>query len=130
MNGNPFSVLNKPEPAAPGQSEPGAAAVAAACESVAEMVRSAEVFVFMKGNPGTPMCGFSANTTAILHAYGAYDTFDVLSNPDIRAAAKQFAEWPTFPQVYVRGEFVGGNDIITDMHACGELGALLEGGSA
>ena len=73
------------------------------------------------------MCGFSANTVAIFNALGvSYATFDVLSDESIRSAAKQYAGWPTFPQVYVRGEFIGGNDIVTDMYTACELRQLVE----
>ena len=74
------------------------------------------------------MCGFSANTVALMDSMGVrYRTFDVLSDESVRAAAKQFAGWPTFPQVFVRGEFIGGNDIITEMAVSGELRELVEG---
>jgi len=82
--------------------------------------------MFIKGSPQAPQCGFSANTVAIMNSLGVrYSTFDVLSDDAVRAAAKEFARWPTFPQVYVRGQFVGGNDILTEMHASGELQQLV-----
>ena len=102
--------------------------VKAARERVDRMVRSAEVFLFMKGTPARPMCGFSANTVAIMDAMGVpYRTFDVLSDEAVRAAAKAYAGWPTFPQLYVHGEFVGGNDILSEMYTTGELGDVLGG---
>jgi monothiol glutaredoxin len=95
-------------------------------ERVARMVRSAEVFVFMKGAPAYPACGFSASTVAMLDQLGAqYSTFDVLSDEAIRAAAKEVAQWPTFPQVWVRGELIGGNDIVAELFRSGELAQLL-----
>lgn len=95
-------------------------------ELVERMVRSAEIFVFMKGTPAQPACGFSASTVAILDTLGvAYSSFDVLSDESIRAAAKQVAQWPTFPQVWVRGELVGGNDIVAELYRSGELAGLL-----
>ena len=95
-------------------------------EQVQRMVRSAEIFVFMKGSPAQPACGFSASTVAILDSLGvAYSSFDVLADDAIRAAAKQVAQWPTFPQLWVRGELVGGNDIVTELHQSGELAQLL-----
>lgn len=102
--------------------------VAAAPEKrIRRMVESSPVFLFMKGEPAAPRCGFSANTVAILENLGVpYRTFDVLSDESIRAGAKSYAGWPTFPQVYVRGEFVGGNDIVTEMFAAGELQAMVE----
>ena len=95
-------------------------------EQVERMVQSAGVFVFMKGTPAQPACGFSASTVAILDSLGvAYSSFDVLSDDAIRTAAKQVAQWPTFPQVWVRGELVGGNDIVTELYQSGELARLL-----
>jgi len=98
-------------------------------ERVARMVSSSDVFVFMKGDPRQPMCGFSANTVAMLNNLGVpYATFDVLSDESIRSAAKTYGQWPTFPQVYFKGELVGGNDIISEMYTSGELTELLAGG--
>jgi monothiol glutaredoxin len=104
---------------------------APALERVEKLVSSSDVFMFMKGVPEQPMCGFSANTVAILETLGVpYGTFDVLSDESIREAAKQVASWPTFPQLWVRGEFVGGNDIMMEMLQTGELETLLKGGSS
>ncbi len=97
-------------------------------ERVAHMVRSSDLFLFIKGTPQQPMCGFSANTVAVFDSLGVpYATFNVLSDDRVRSAAKEYASWPTFPQVYLRGEFLGGNDIITEMLASGELVRLVEG---
>lgn len=97
-------------------------------ERVDRMVKASDIFLFIKGTPQQPMCGFSANTVAIMdHLNVSYRTFDVLSDEGIRTAAKEYASWPTFPQVYVRGEFVGGNDIVTDMLYSGDLQRLVEG---
>lgn len=96
-------------------------------ERVERMVRSADIFVFLKGSPDRPQCGFSANTVAMLESVGArYSTFDVLSDEAIRSAAKQYAQWPTFPQVWVRGELIGGNDIVAELHESGELARIVE----
>ncbi len=92
------------------------------------MVKSSDIFLFIKGTPGQPLCGFSANTVAMLNHLGVrYRTFDVLADEAIRTAAKEYSSWPTFPQVYVRGEFIGGNDIVTDMFYSGELQRTIEG---
>lgn len=97
-------------------------------ERVDHMIHSADIFVFLKGTPEQPLCGFSANTVAMLESVGArYTTFDVLSDESIRSAAKEYAQWPTFPQVWVRGELIGGNDIVTELLASGELARLVEG---
>ncbi len=97
-------------------------------ERVAKLVESSDLFMFMKGNPQQPMCGFSANTVAMLESLGvAYGTFDILSDESIRSAAKVHAQWPTFPQVYLKGELIGGSDIVSELFASGELAQLVEG---
>jgi monothiol glutaredoxin len=98
-------------------------------ERIDRMVKGSDIFVFIKGTPQQPMCGFSANTVAIMDALGvSYSSFDVLSDQSIREGAKEYSRWPTFPQLYVRGEFVGGNDIVTEMAYSGELAQLIRGG--
>lgn len=90
------------------------------------LVNSAEIFVFMKGNPFSPMCGFSANTCGLLNQIGKeYKTFDILTDMDIRQGLKEYSNWPTFPQVYFKGKFIGGNDIVTEMFESGDLKELL-----
>lgn len=102
---------------------------APALQRVEQMVTKHRVFLFMKGEPNQPRCGFSANTVAILeHLAVPYATFDVLSDEAIRAAAKTYAGWPTFPQLWVDGELVGGNDIVTEMLQTGELSEVVAGG--
>ncbi|MCU0303818.1 MAG: Grx4 family monothiol glutaredoxin [Thermoanaerobaculales bacterium] len=126
---NPFRLAG--DPAGPGFQ--GAPVVetdrsAPALERVERMIASSEVFLFMKGVPDQPRCGFSANTVAVLESIGVpYATFDVLSDEAIRDAAKRRAGWPTFPQLWVRGELVGGNDIVVEMLHAGELEPLLRG---
>lgn len=91
-----------------------------------QIIRANAVVLFMKGVPSAPQCGFSAQVVRLLHSHGVEVTgVDVLSNPTLRSAMKEFSSWPTFPQLYVGGEFVGGCDIATQMHASGELGTLL-----
>mmetsp|Transcript_6858 Transcript_6858/g.9824 ORF Transcript_6858/g.9824 Transcript_6858/m.9824 type:complete len:90 (+) Transcript_6858:29-298(+) len=83
--------------------------------------------VYMKGNPTVPMCGFSAQVVGFLKAEGIdFSSVNVLDYPSIREGIKKFSQWPTIPQVYVDGEFIGGCDIITEMHNSGELGDLLK----
>ena len=86
------------------------------------------VVLYMKGSPDVPQCGFSANAVGILRACGVDDFFtvNVLEEPEIRQGIKEFANWPTIPQLYVNGEFVGGSDIMIEMHKSGELKKLLE----
>ena len=90
------------------------------------IIRENEVVLFMKGTRRMPQCGFSATLVQILDdLLPAYETVDVLSDPALRDGIKAFSEWPTIPQLYVRGEFVGGCDIVREMHARGELAPLL-----
>ena len=86
------------------------------------------VVLYMKGTPDVPQCGFSANAVGILRACGADNIFtvNVLENPEIRQGIKEFANWPTIPQLYVNGEFIGGSDILTEMYKSGELKKLIE----
>jgi monothiol glutaredoxin len=91
-----------------------------------ELVKNNRVMLFMKGNKVFPSCGFSAQVVQILKTHGVeFETFNVLSDPGIRSGIKDYSEWPTIPQLYVDGEFVGGCDIVTDMHSSGELAAVL-----
>lgn len=85
------------------------------------------VVLYMKGSPQFPQCGFSANAVGILNALGVKDLFtvDVLQDPEIRNGIKEYANWPTIPQLYIKGEFVGGSDIMTEMYQSGELKQLL-----
>ena len=91
------------------------------------LIQSSPIFVFMKGTKLMPQCGFSNNVVQILNAMGmAFETFDVLSDMEIRQGIKEFSEWPTIPQVYVKGEFIGGSDILIEMYNSGELKEKLE----
>jgi monothiol glutaredoxin len=94
---------------------------------IKEQVSGHRVVLYMKGTPQAPQCGFSANAIAMLNACGTKDVFtvDVLTNPEIRQGVKEYANWPTVPQLYVRGEFVGGSDIMGEMFQSGELQKLL-----
>ncbi len=94
---------------------------------IKDQVSKNRVVLYMKGSPDFPQCGFSANVVGILRACGVEDFYsvNVLENPEIRQGIKDFANWPTIPQLYVNGEFVGGSDILTEMHQNGELQTLL-----
>ena len=93
---------------------------------IATAVQSADVLLFMKGTPLFPQCGFSSRAIAILDRLGVeYATVDVLQDQGIRQGIKQFSDWPTIPQLYVKGEFIGGSDIMMEMYEAGELGELL-----
>ena len=94
---------------------------------IEELVSSSPIFVFMKGSKLMPQCGFSHNVVQILHSLGvAFETFDVLSDQEIRQGIKDFSSWPTIPQVFLKGEFIGGSDILIEMYNSGELREKLE----
>jgi monothiol glutaredoxin len=93
---------------------------------IADIVKSNDVVLFMKGTPLFPQCGFSSRAIAILDHLGApYETVDVLQDPEVRQAIKEYSDWPTIPQLYVKGEFVGGSDIMMEMFESGELQSQL-----
>ncbi|WP_413437569.1 Grx4 family monothiol glutaredoxin [Sulfuriferula sp. GW1] len=96
-------------------------------DTIREQVTSHKVVLYMKGTPQFPQCGFSANATQILKSCGVTDPFtvNVLADPEIRQGIKEYANWPTIPQLYVNGEFVGGSDIMQEMFKNGELQKLL-----
>ncbi len=91
-----------------------------------ETVKNNKVLIYMKGNRTFPMCGFSAATIQIFDSLGVpYETVDVLQDPAVRDGIKRYSNWPTIPQVYVNGEFIGGCDIIQEMHSRGELESVV-----
>lgn len=95
-------------------------------ERIERLIASSDVFLFMKGTRDAPQCGFSATVCGILDGLiGDYATHDVLSDPEVRDGIKEFSSWPTIPQLYVRGEFIGGCDIVQEMAGAGELAAAL-----
>ena len=97
-------------------------------QRIGALVKSRRVVLFMKGTPQFPMCGFSGRAIQILKACGVADlaTFNVLEDDAVRQGIKDYANWPTIPQLYVNGEFVGGSDILREMYQAGELQKLLE----
>ena len=98
-------------------------------QRIADIVNSNDVVLFMKGTPLFPQCGFSSRAIAILEHLGvSYETVDVLQDQLIRQGIKSFSDWPTIPQLYVKGEFVGGSDIMMEMYEAGELQQLLTDG--
>ncbi len=126
-----------PPPAPPAPSAPAAHAQPPAPSAGAKevhdridnLVKNNKVVLFMKGSKLFPQCGFSAATVEILNQYGVpFVDVDVLSDPGIRQGIKEYAQWPTIPQLFIDGKFVGGCDIAREMHANGELGAMLKGG--
>ena len=95
-------------------------------DRIAELDKNNDIVLFMKGTALFPQCGFSSRAIAILDRLEAkYETVDVLQDPEIRQGIKEYSEWPTIPQLYVRGEFVGGSDIMMEMFESGELQELI-----
>lgn len=126
-NDNPFNILGSDK-----VPQEGATAVTEETqtndlnERIKALIGSSDIFLFMKGNAAMPQCGFSANTIAMLDALNVkYNTFDILSDMDIRQGVKEFSNWPTYPQLYYKGQLVGGNDIITEMYHSGDLAQVL-----
>lgn len=96
-------------------------------QRIEELVRSNKIVVFMKGNKLMPQCGFSNNVVQILNVLGVpYQTVDVLADQEIRQGIKEYSNWPTIPQLYVNGEFVGGSDILIELYQSGELQQMME----
>ncbi len=94
---------------------------------IKEVIDANAVILFMKGNREMPQCGFSARVVEILnHCDVEYATVDILRDPEVRQGIKVFSNWPTLPQLYIQGEFVGGCDIVTDLHLSGQLETMLE----
>ncbi len=96
-------------------------------ERIKEQVTTHPVVLYMKGSPDFPQCGFSANAVQVLQACGVKDLFtvNVLEDAEIRQGIKDFANWPTIPQLYIKGQFIGGSDILREMYDSGELQKLL-----
>ncbi len=96
-------------------------------DRIDEIVKKDDIVLFMKGTALFPLCGFSSRAVAILDHLGvAFQTVDVLQDPEIRQGIKDYADWPTVPQLYVKGEFLGGSDIMMEMFEAGELKQLLD----
>lgn len=94
---------------------------------IESLINSSKVFVFMKGSKLMPQCGFSNNVVQILNVLGIpFETFDILQDYDIRQGIKEYSNWPTIPQVYINGEFVGGSDIMIELYQSGELQEMVE----
>ena len=95
-------------------------------EDIKKQIAENNIILYMKGTPAAPQCGFSARAVQCIHACGVpFATIDVLADPDIRKTLPQYSDWPTFPQLYVRGELIGGADIIAEMYEQGELETVL-----
>lgn len=109
------------------QGQPAPVGGADVMERIAQDIRDNKVVLYMKGTPDFPQCGFSAATVEVLQDLGVpFTSRNVLEDPELRQGIKEFSSWPTIPQLYVGGKFVGGCDIVTEMHATGELKPLLD----
>lgn len=96
-------------------------------EKIEQMINTNKIMVFMKGNKLMPQCGFSNNVVQILNVLGVpFETYDVLSDYDVRQGIKEHSNWPTIPQVYINGEFVGGSDIMIELYQNGQLQEMVE----
>lgn len=93
----------------------------------ADEIKANKIVLYMKGNQLFPMCGFSARALEILKPYGPIHSVDVLTEPGVRDGIKAFSNWPTIPQIYINGKFVGGSDILMELAERGELEALVKG---
>jgi monothiol glutaredoxin len=130
----PLPIANPDFGSAPPEPAAGAATLKTRAEGgdlVSEIKKETSenaVFLYMKGTPDSPMCGFSARVVQILqHLDVPFASFNILSDPEKRETIKQVADWPTFPQLYVKGELVGGCDIVTEMFQTGELAETING---
>lgn len=94
---------------------------------IEKLIQDNKIMIFMKGNKLMPQCGFSNNVVQIFNVLGVpYETFDILADPEVRQGIKDFSNWPTIPQVYINGEFIGGSDIMIEMYQNGELQQMVE----
>ncbi len=99
----------------------------AAQQQIDSMIKENKIMVFMKGDRLQPQCGFSNNVVQILNILGVpYETFDILSNEEIRQGIKEYSSWPTIPQVYIKGEFIGGSDVMAELYQKGEIQQIVE----
>ena len=96
-------------------------------DQIKEQLETNNIILYMKGSPNAPQCGFSARTVeALMNCGERFAYVDILSNPEIRSNLPRYGNWPTFPQLWVKGELIGGCDIVTEMHAKGELLPLIK----
>ena len=99
-------------------------------ERIQSAIQSNKIMIFMKGTPSFPQCGFSAATVQVFEQLGVpYGSADVLSDPELREAIKHYSNWPTIPQVFIGGKFIGGCDIVRELYETGELRTLVESAS-
>ncbi|MBS1235818.1 MAG: grxD [Proteobacteria bacterium] len=100
-------------------------------DKIRKQVEENDIILYMKGTPQFPQCGFSGRATQLLKSCGAkFASVDVLADPEIREGIKQFSSWPTVPQLYIKGQFIGGSDIMAELHQKGELQKLVAAAQA
>lgn len=129
MNKNPFNIINSDAPSVKGEAvtEQDSDKSLEITLRIKNLIGSSDIFLFMKGVPEAPMCGFSANVIGILQQMNVpFKTYNILEDYDLRDAIKAYSNWPTYPQLYVRQKLVGGNDIVTELYESGELKELFE----
>lgn len=125
MNADPFPIAGGERPHA-GQAIEEEDTSLDITTRIGNLVASSPVFLFMKGTPEMPRCGFSANIVAILHSLGvSFKSFDILSDENIRQGVKEYSHWPTYPQLFVDKKLVGGNDVVSQLYEEGELTRVL-----
>jgi monothiol glutaredoxin len=123
---NPFNIINPQFNGDNSQEINSSECKEDTLERIQQLIKENKIILFMKGNAQMPQCGFSANSIQILNQFNKkYATYDILQDPSLRELIKDFSQWPTFPQLYVNGELVGGNDIITELNQQGELENLI-----
>jgi monothiol glutaredoxin len=126
----PSRPISRSKPAAPPIAPPEPPATARGGQDaeafIDAFVKEHTIVLFMKGSPAQPQCGFSAKAISVLSEYGTVKHIDVLSDPEVRQTVKDYSQWPTIPQVYVGGEFLGGSDILMQMHQAGELEQVIK----
>lgn len=119
---NIFKVVGADQP-----EQPVRAAGGDIMERIKGDIQNNKILIYMKGNPAMPQCGFSAATIDVFNDLDVpYETRDVLQDPELRQSIKEFSKWPTVPQVYVNGQFIGGCDIVLEMHQRGELRPIVD----
>ncbi|MBM4369570.1 MAG: Grx4 family monothiol glutaredoxin [Deltaproteobacteria bacterium] len=119
-----YKTVSRPEPKEEAPASPRGGRPAR--EYIDEVVKQNAVVIFMKGTPQSPACGFSASASSILSTHGVpYFSFDVYGDPDVREGVKEYSNWPTIPQIFISGEFVGGADILKTLEDSGELKGML-----
>ncbi|MDA8793332.1 Grx4 family monothiol glutaredoxin [Bacteriovoracaceae bacterium] len=127
MSENPFNILNQEQVGTEVVEDSQTADTTNPNERINKLITENHIVLFVKGNPEMPQCGFSHNTMEIFNRLGkVYKTFNVLADPSIRQGIKDFTNWPTIPQVFVKGEFIGGNDVVTSLYQNGELAEMVK----